>query len=158
MKLMRRDRENDGPLSESAMRSKLESLGYRVSSYHYSPGTVFPPHAHGVDKIDGVLAGRFEMEMDGQSIVLEAGDMLAVPRGAVHAARVIGNATVISLDAVKYQIRRGLVETEEPAEHIHVLTRRAITVYRRIPVFISQRHTAHQDTVFRITQVFLDHG
>lgn len=83
------------------MRSKLEALGYRVSVYRYPPGTIFPPHTHGVDKIDGVLQGRFAMEMGNQTVVLAPGDMLAVPRGAVHAAHVVGDETVISLDAVK---------------------------------------------------------
>ena len=41
--------ERDGPLSESAMRRKLEDRGYRVSRYLYAPGTYFPAHDHGVD-------------------------------------------------------------------------------------------------------------
>ena len=49
----------DGPLTESALRARLESLGYRVAKYIYEPGTVFPDHKHEVDKIDAVLSGRF---------------------------------------------------------------------------------------------------
>ncbi|RMG29142.1 MAG: cupin domain-containing protein [Gammaproteobacteria bacterium] len=95
------DRERDGELTEAAMRRKLESRGYRVSRYVYPPGTWFPPHTHAVDKIDGVLSGRFELEMGGVRHVLEAGDMIAVPAGAVHSARVLGEEAVVSLDAVK---------------------------------------------------------
>jgi quercetin dioxygenase-like cupin family protein len=69
--------------------------------YVYPPGTHFPPHTHAVDKVDGVLAGRFRMTMGGRSVVLEAGDMLAVPAGAVHEAEVIGAEPVVSLDAVR---------------------------------------------------------
>ena len=29
----------DGPLSEAALRAKLEALGYRVARYTYEPGT-----------------------------------------------------------------------------------------------------------------------
>ena len=83
------------------MRRKLESLGYRVSRYVYPPGTVFPPHSHAVDKLDGVLSGRFRMEMQGESLFLEAGDILEVPRGMVHSAEVIGEQPVVSLDAVR---------------------------------------------------------
>jgi len=83
------------------MRRKLEAMGYAVSRYTYPPGTCFPPHTHGVDKIDGVLSGRFKMTMQGASVILEAGDMLAVPRGEVHSAEVVGDKPVISLDAVK---------------------------------------------------------
>lgn len=95
------DEEQDGPLSESSMRRKLESRGYRVSRYVYPPGTSFPDHTHAVDKIDGVLAGRFRMRMGDADVVLEAGDCLAVPRGAVHSAEVVGDDPVVSLDAVR---------------------------------------------------------
>lgn len=91
----------DGPLSESAMSEKLERQGYRVNRYVYPPGTVFPPHTHEVDKIDGVLSGRFRLGMAGQEIILEAGDCLVVPRGVVHSAEVMGDEPVVSLDAVR---------------------------------------------------------
>ena len=93
--------ERDGALSESAMRHKLEARGYAVSRYDYPPGTYFVPHSHGIDKIDGVLAGRFRLGMSGSSVVLEAGDLLEVPRGVVHSAEVLGEDYVISLDAVR---------------------------------------------------------
>jgi len=92
----------DGELSEPALREKLRRRGYHVTRYHYPPGTVFPDHTHGVDKIDAVLSGRFMMCMAGESVILEAGDCLAVPRGAVHSAEVVGQDTVVSLDAVRY--------------------------------------------------------
>lgn len=91
----------DGPLTEPAMRARLEALGYRVSRYVYPPGTRFPPHDHAMDKIDGVLSGRFLMRMHGETICLRAGDMLVVPRGVVHSAEVVGGEPVVSLDAVK---------------------------------------------------------
>ena len=93
--------EQDGTLSEEGLRRKLEARGYHVSRYVYPPGTVFPPHTHGVDKIDAVVSGRFQMSMQGQAVILEAGDCLAVPRGVVHSAEVVGEQAVVSLDAVK---------------------------------------------------------
>lgn len=101
MKVERWDEERDGPLTEIALRRKLEGRGYRVTRYVYPPGTFFPDHAHGVDKIDAVLAGRFRLKMQGGEVILEAGDCLAVPRGVVHSAEVVGDASVVSLDAVK---------------------------------------------------------
>ncbi len=41
------------------------------------------------------------MTSEGQEVVLEAGDCLAVPRGTRHSAEVLGDEPVISLDAVK---------------------------------------------------------
>lgn len=95
------EEEKDGPLSEAAMRRKMETMGFRVSRYVYSPGTYFPPHTHAVDKLDGVLSGQFRMTMFGTSLVLKPGDMLYVPAGVVHEAEVVGDEAVVSLDAVK---------------------------------------------------------
>ena len=91
----------EGPLSEDALHRKLETRGYAVSRYAYPPGTRFPPHTHGIDKIDAVVSGRFRMTMGDIDAVLEAGDCLAVPRGAVHSAEVVGDEPVVSLDATR---------------------------------------------------------
>ena len=98
------DVDTDGELTEMSMRKKLESRGYRVTRYVYPPGTCFPDHSHEVDKIDAVLSGKFVMQMGGERIILTAGDALAVPRGAVHSAEVVGGEAVVSLDAVKYLV------------------------------------------------------
>ncbi len=95
------DPQADGELSEAAMRRKLEARGYTVTRYVYPPGTYFPDHSHAVDKIDAVLKGRFRMTLGGRPVVLGPGDCLAVPRGAVHSAQVLGDEAVVSLDAVK---------------------------------------------------------
>jgi quercetin dioxygenase-like cupin family protein len=91
----------DGELTEQALRTKLEARGYSVSRYVYPPGTHFPEHTHGVDKIDAVLSGQFELRVAGSRVVLGPGDWIAVPRGVPHTATVIGSTPVVSLDAVK---------------------------------------------------------
>lgn len=93
--------EADGEMTESAMQQKLESKGYTVTRYVYPPGTYFPDHTHELDKIDGVLSGQFMMRMDGETVILEAGDTLEVPHGTVHSAEVVGHEPVVSLDAVR---------------------------------------------------------
>lgn len=92
---------SDGQLTESALRAKLEARGYVVTRYVYPPGTYFPDHSHDVDKIDALLSGRFLLRMAGQSVLLQAGDALAVAKGVVHSAEVVGDEAVVSLDAVK---------------------------------------------------------
>jgi quercetin dioxygenase-like cupin family protein len=101
MQVERWDEQIDGPLSEAAMREKLKQLGYRVSRYVYPPGTYFGPHTHDLDKIDAVLAGRFRISMGSESAILEAGDLVRVPRGAEHSAEVVSSDPVLSLDAVR---------------------------------------------------------
>ncbi|MFQ5792149.1 MAG: cupin domain-containing protein [Acidobacteriota bacterium] len=101
MKVEHWDVDQDGPLTEAALRQKLERRGYAVSRYVYSPGTHFPDHTHGFDKMDAVLSGQFRMTMEGEGVILEAGDCLAVPRGSVHSAEVVGDEPVVSFDATK---------------------------------------------------------
>jgi quercetin dioxygenase-like cupin family protein len=69
--------------------------------YVYSPGTSFPEHTHGVDKIDAVVSGRFRLNVAGHRVVLGPGDWIAVARGVRHTADVVGDEPVVSLDAVK---------------------------------------------------------
>ncbi len=95
------DEREDGPLCENNLRRKLERRGYMVNRFTYPPGTFFADHFHNSDKIDAVLSGRFKMNMNGESVLLEAGDCLEVPRGTVHSAGVVGNQSVVSLDASK---------------------------------------------------------
>jgi quercetin dioxygenase-like cupin family protein len=98
--LERWDEERNGPPTEEALRTKLERLGFRASRYVYPPGTFFPEHTHPIDKIDAVVSGRFRMTVEGSEVILEAGDCLAIPRGTVHSAEVLGDTSVVSLDAV----------------------------------------------------------
>ena len=72
-----------------------------VSRYSYAPGTCFPDHVHDVDKIDAVVAGTFRVVLEGKEVLLGPGDAVVVPRGAVHSAEVVGDQSVVSLDAVK---------------------------------------------------------
>ncbi|HXE75608.1 MAG TPA: cupin domain-containing protein [Candidatus Xenobia bacterium] len=88
-----------GPLSEGAMRKRLEAEGYSVRRYTYPPGTYFSAHTHEVDKKDAVLRGRLKIGAEGREFVLEAGDMIEIPAGTVHTAEVIGEEAVTSLDA-----------------------------------------------------------
>jgi quercetin dioxygenase-like cupin family protein len=90
-----------GPLSEAAMRKRLEAEGYSASRYTYPPGTYFSAHTHEVDKKDTVLRGRLKIGAEGREIVLEPGDMIEIPAGTVHTAEVVGSEAVVSLDATR---------------------------------------------------------
>jgi len=87
---------------ENALRAHLASLGYAVHRYVYPSGTHFDWHTHDVDKIDAVLAGRFEIAFEGGRVELGPGDYVVVPAGARHAATVVGDDAVVSLDAVRH--------------------------------------------------------
>ena len=95
------DPKIDGLVTEESLRKKLENRGYSVSCYTYSTGTHFSDHKHDQSKIDAVLSGTFRMGMYGEFVDLGPGDWIEVPAGATHSAEVIGDESVVSLDAVR---------------------------------------------------------
>ena len=101
MQVRRWNAAADGPVTEAALRARLETLGYVVARYVYPPGTRFPDHAHDVDKIDAVVSGTFRLVIGGHTAQLGPGDWVEVPRGRRHNATVIGDEPVVSLDAIK---------------------------------------------------------
>lgn len=99
MDVRRWNEDERGAPNEDTLREELEEMGFRVSRHVYPPGTRFPSHTHDVDKIDAVVSGRFRMTVEGEEVVLEDGDWLAVPAGTSHTAEVLGEEPVVSLDA-----------------------------------------------------------
>ncbi len=95
------DESKWGPLTEENMRRKLMAEGYSVARYVYPKGTLFSDHVHSVDKKDVVLEGEFLITLEGEEFLLRAGDSIEVPRDGVHSAQVVGEDSVVSLDAVK---------------------------------------------------------
>ena len=49
------------------------------------------------DKKDAILVGEFLFRMDGEEVVLKAGDTLEVPKGHVHYAEVVGNRSCVDM-------------------------------------------------------------
>jgi quercetin dioxygenase-like cupin family protein len=76
----------------------MELEGYDVLVYTYRPGTMFPPHAHAQEKCDAVLEGSLRVTVEDAVFDLKPGDRLYLPAGTRHAAEVVGEKTVVSLD------------------------------------------------------------
>lgn len=66
----------------------LEMIQVRVD---FRPGAAAPPHRHPGEEIVNMLAGSLEYRVQGRpAVTLEAGDVLFIPSGAVHAVRNAG--------------------------------------------------------------------
>jgi quercetin dioxygenase-like cupin family protein len=50
-------------------------------------GAELPEHSHPHEQVVNVLEGRYELLVDGEPHVLEAGDVLVIPGNAVHSGR-----------------------------------------------------------------------
>lgn len=100
MRIDRWDSRRDGPVTESALRLKVETIGYQVSTYAWPAGTIVPPQAQDRERVDAIVTGIVKITLDGESAILTAGDIVYVPRGAVRRVEVVGAATAHCLDAV----------------------------------------------------------
>jgi quercetin dioxygenase-like cupin family protein len=100
MRIDRWDPRRDGPVTEAALRRRVESCGYQVSTLAWPAGTVVASQSHDGERVDAVLAGILKITLDGESVILTAGDMLYVPRGTMRRLEVVGASTARCLDAV----------------------------------------------------------
>src|SRR5688500_15905683 len=68
--------------------------------YVYQPGTVFPQHHHPEEQFTLVISGQIEFTVAGDTITLQAGDSAIIPSGIAHGARVVGDQTVETYNAL----------------------------------------------------------
>ena len=100
MRIERWDPRKDGPVTEAALRQKVQSSGYEVSTFAWPAGTVVPAQTQEKERLDAVVTGIVKITLDGESAILTAGDMVYVPRGSVRRVEVVGSATAHCIDAV----------------------------------------------------------
>ena len=100
MRVERWDPRRDGPLTESALRQKIEARGYQVSARSYPPASVVVAPSVDRQRLDAVASGLLKVTLDGESAILTAGDMVIVPRGSDRRVEVLGSSPVYCLEAV----------------------------------------------------------
>ncbi len=70
------------------------------------PGVAFGKHKHPGEEIIYVLEGSFEYQVEGRPpVTLEAGGVLFIPAGTVHAAKNVGNVNAAEL--ATYIVEKG---------------------------------------------------
>jgi len=70
-----------------------------------APGVEFGRHTHPGEEVINVLEGTFEYQVDGKPITLEAGEVLFIPAGTVHAAKNVGSGNAAEL--ATYIVEKG---------------------------------------------------
>ncbi|HEY7327780.1 MAG TPA: cupin domain-containing protein [Gemmataceae bacterium] len=59
------------------------------------PGHVKPAMARNYETVGYVIAGRAELHLEGQVVLLEAGDSWVVPKGASHSYKILEAFTAV---------------------------------------------------------------
>lgn len=66
-------------------------MGYCLVEVTTAPGAGVPPNSHPADnEVFCILEGSYSFVIDGKERRAEAGDVVAIPNGAVHALRNVG--------------------------------------------------------------------
>ena len=80
-----------------------ESVQVRID---FEPGASFGKHSHPGEEIIYVLQGSFEYEVEGKpNVTLNAGDVLFIPAGTIHAAKNVGTTNAAEL--ATYIVEKG---------------------------------------------------
>ena len=122
MRIERWDPRREGPVTEAALRHKVESIGYEVSKCAWPAGTVMPAQTQYEERLDAVVTGIVKITLDGESAILTAGDIVYVPRGAVRKIEVVGSATAHCLDAAYSDVRLSSVPRAFPSPRSRTAT------------------------------------
>ncbi len=60
-------------------------------------GAQLPEHSHPHEQIVNMLEGRYELTVDGETFVLDAGDVLVIPGGAAHSGRAHADCRILDV-------------------------------------------------------------
>jgi mannose-6-phosphate isomerase-like protein (cupin superfamily) len=100
VRIDRWDVRRDGPLSETALMQKIESLGYDVAPRAYPAGSIAALQSDSRQRLFAVVRGLIKVTIDGESAILAAGDVVYIPRGSVRRVEVVGTFPALCLEAV----------------------------------------------------------
>lgn len=72
----------------------------------FAPGVAFPEHSHPGEEIVYVIEGSLEYQVEGRPpATLEAGEVLFIAAGAIHAAKNVGNTN--AAEFATYIVEKG---------------------------------------------------
>jgi len=75
------------PLSAEAVARDWRARGFSCGLFVDPPGREWNGFVHDTDELVTVTEGRLEVEVAGEAAVLDPGDEVFIPRGAVHSVR-----------------------------------------------------------------------
>lgn len=83
-------------INEMVSRKVISGARQTLAQYWFKRGALVARHAHQGEQITYVLDGALRYGVDGEDVVLRAGDVLVIPPGAKHQVTVLEDALVIS--------------------------------------------------------------
>jgi quercetin dioxygenase-like cupin family protein len=69
-----------------------------IQQFSIDPGAVVPEHSHSNEQVGYLLDGRLTFTVDGEPLLVEAGDSYRIPGGEPHSAENNGDTAAVGLD------------------------------------------------------------
>ncbi len=85
------------PPDQAEVAADWRARGYSCGTFVDPPGRRWEDFMHDCNELVTVIEGRLEMEVAGETVTVEPGDEVFIPKGALHSVRNIHHATSIWL-------------------------------------------------------------
>ena len=105
--------QHSGIRRTDLQRADLSVAGREVVQVRvdFDPGAAFARHRHPGEEIAYVIEGSLEYQLEGvRPVTLEAGEVLFIPAGTIHAARNVGKGNAAELATYIVEKGKPLVE------------------------------------------------
>jgi quercetin dioxygenase-like cupin family protein len=75
----------------------IHGAGATVVYWEVAQGAELPSHSHGHEQISNILAGFFELTVNGETKVLEPGSVAVIPPNAEHSGRALSPCYILDV-------------------------------------------------------------
>jgi mannose-6-phosphate isomerase-like protein (cupin superfamily) len=98
-RIERWDVGRDGPLTEASLERKIQALGFEVEARTYPAGLAQDGRPDNRDSLVAVMRGLVKLTVDGEPVMLTAGDLAVLPPHAVRRVEAVGPSTALCFEA-----------------------------------------------------------
>jgi quercetin dioxygenase-like cupin family protein len=98
-RIERWDVRRDGPLTEASLDQKIHALGFEVEARTYPAGVAQDRRPDSRESLTAVVRGLVKLTIDGEPVMLTAGDLAIIPRQAVRRVEAVGPSTALCFEA-----------------------------------------------------------
>lgn len=75
----------------------VHSPNVTLAYWDIEEGNALPKHAHPHEQVVNLIEGRFEITVDGESVVLEAGSVVIIPPNVMHSGKALAPCRIIDV-------------------------------------------------------------
>ncbi len=83
----------EAPVDQETVAQDWHARGYSCQIFIDPPGQQWNDFVHRTNEVVTVIAGRLQLNVNGDTVTAEPGDEVFIPRGAVHSVRNIHRGT-----------------------------------------------------------------